>query len=309
MTRKDFRKPYLPVHHVATQRLLEPHMNRLFRIFMLLVCLALPALAVAGDDLSGSKDHPLLTRYPGSYISEYSKGYNATEYKVGAGDSAKTQSVEGDTTSLRYFYGSPETQPSPLQVMRNYQNAIKQIGGEVVYERLPVEGDGGETTLKVHTGGKDVWVKVVPDIYGAPTQDYLMVITEVAAMSQAVTANQLRDELDKNGFITLHVNFDTGKADLKADDLATVQQIAIMLKATPSLKLSVEGHTDNVGGAASNKTLSEARAKSVMNAIVQAGVAAERLSAAGFGQERPVADNRSEEGRAKNRRVELVKAP
>lgn len=284
-------------------------MNRIFRIFMLLVCLALPALAVAGDDVSGSKDHPLLTRYPGSYISEYSKGYNATDYKVGAGDSAKAQSVEGDTTSLRYFYGSPETQPSPLQVMRNYQNAIKRIGGEVVYERLPTDGDGGETTLKVQTGGKEVWVKVVPDIYGAPTQDYLLVITEVAAMSQAVTANQLRDELDKNGFITLHVNFDTGKADLKADDLATVQQIAVMLKAAPSLKLSIEGHTDNVGDPASNKALSEARAKSVMNAIVQAGIAADRLSAAGFGQERPVADNRSEEGRARNRRVELVKAP
>lgn len=284
-------------------------MNRIFGVFMLAACLAAPLLAFAGDDIAGSKDDPLLTRYPGSYIGEYSKAYNATEYKVGAGASANTQTVEGDTTSLRYFHGSPETQPSALQVIRNYQNAIRQIGGEVVYERLPSDGDGGETTLKVHTGGKDVWVKVVPDIYGAPTQDYLLVITEVAAMAQAVTANQLRDELDKNGFITLHVNFDTGTAVLKPDDLATVQQIAIMMKAAPTLKLHVEGHTDNVGDAVSNKILSEARAKSVMDAIEQAGVAAERLGAAGFGQERPVADNRSEEGRAKNRRVELVKAP
>jgi OmpA-OmpF porin, OOP family len=283
-------------------------MNRTFRVFMLLLCLTVPALALAGEDIGGSKDHPLLTRYPGAYITEYSKAYNATGYKVGAGDNARTQAVEGDTTSIRYFHGSPQTQPSALQVIRNYQNAIRQIGGEVVYERLPGEGDGGETTLKVHTGGKDVWVKVVPDIYGAPTQDYLLVVTEVAAMAQAVTASQLRDELDKHGFITLHVNFDTGKADLKADDLATVQQIAAMMKAAPTLKLSVEGHTDNVGDAASNKALSEARAKSVMNAIIQAGIPAERLGAAGFGQERPVADNRSEEGRARNRRVELVKA-
>jgi len=282
-------------------------MNRIFRVFMLAVCLAAPLLAIAGDDIAGSKDHPLLTRYPGSFITEYTKGYNATEYKVGSGDNAKTQTVEGDTTSLRYFHSSPETQPSPLQVIRNYQNAIKQIGGEVVYERLPSEGDAGETTLKVHTGGKDVWIKVAPD-YGAPTQDYLLVITEVAAMAQVVTANQLRDELDKNGFITLHVNFDTGKALLKPDDLATVQQIASMMKSAPALKLNVEGHTDNVGDAAANKALSEARAKSVMDAIVQAGVEAGRLSAAGFGQERPVADNRSEDGRARNRRVELVKA-
>jgi outer membrane protein OmpA-like peptidoglycan-associated protein len=283
-------------------------MNRIVRVFMFALSLALPLLAVAGDDIAGSKDHPLLTRYPGSYISEYSKAYNATDFKVGKGDNATTQTVEGDTTSLRYFYGSPETQASPLQIIRNYQNAIRQIGGEVVYERLPSEGDGGETTLKVHTGGKDVWVKLVPDIYGAPTQDYLLVVTEVAAMAQAVTANQLRDELDKNGFITLHVNFDTGKSVLKPDDLATMQQVAMMMKDSPALKLRVEGHTDNVGDAASNKALSDARANSVMDAIVQAGMPAERLGAAGFGQERPVADNRSEEGRAKNRRVELVKA-
>lgn len=284
-------------------------MNRIFRTILLVACLSLSALAFAGDDIAGSKDHPLLTRYPGSFITEYSKGYNAVDYMVGSGDAAKKQNVEGDTTTIRYFHQSADTQPSALQVLRNYQNAIRQIGGEVVYERMPTDGDGGETTLKVHTGGKDVWVKVVPDIYGAPTQSYQLVITAVAAMTQVITANQLKDELDKNGFITLHLNFDTGKADIKPDDLATVQQVAAMLKSSPDLKLSVEGHTDNVGNPSANKSLSEARAKSVMDAIVQAGIPASRLSATGFGEEKPVADNRSEEGRAKNRRVELVKAP
>ena len=80
-----------------------------------------------------------------------------------------------------------------------------------------------------------------------------------------------------------------------------------MLKSKPTLEVSVEGHTDNVGYAASNKKLLEARAKSVTAAIVASGVAAARLSAAGFGQDEPVADNRTEQGRAKNRRVELVK--
>ncbi|MEO5831117.1 MAG: hypothetical protein ABIQ36_11185 [Rhodanobacter sp.] len=65
-------------------------MNRIFRVFMLAACLAAPLLAFAGDDIAGSKDDPLLTRYPGSYIGEYSKAYNATEYKVGAGASANT---------------------------------------------------------------------------------------------------------------------------------------------------------------------------------------------------------------------------
>jgi outer membrane protein OmpA-like peptidoglycan-associated protein len=86
-----------------------------------------------------------------------------------------------------------------------------------------------------------------------------------------------------------------------------VAEIAGMLKSAPALRIAIEGHTDNVGQAAANKSLSERRAKSVMEAIVAAGIDAKRLSAAGFGQEKPVADNRSEDGRAKNRRVELVK--
>ncbi len=217
------------------------------------------------------------------------------------------QTVEGDTTTLRYFYESPEKQPSPLQLMRNYQNAVKQIGGTVVYERLPKDLDAGETTLQVTTGGKDVWIKVLPDIFSAPTQSYQLVITEIAAMAQVVSANELLQELNKNGFVALYINFDTGKAELKKDGVAAVKEIATLLKSNPTLKLSIEGHTDNVGDAASNKKLSEARAKSVTAAIVASGIDAARLSAAGFGQDKPVADNRSEEGRAKNRRVELVK--
>jgi outer membrane protein OmpA-like peptidoglycan-associated protein len=264
--------------------------------------------AWAGEDVAGAKDHPLLTRYPDSFITEYTRNYNATEYQVGArGAQAKVETVEGDTTTLRYFYESPEKQPSPLQLMRNYQNAVKQIGGAVAYERLPKDLDAGETTLKVTTGGKDVWIKVLPDIFSAPTQSYQLVITEVASMAQVVSANELLQELNKNGFVALYINFDTGKADLKQDGVATVKEIATLLKLNPTLKLSVEGHTDNVGDAASNKKLSEARAKSVTAAIVAGGVDAARLSAAGFGQEKPVADNRTEEGRSKNRRVELVK--
>lgn len=264
--------------------------------------------AWAGEDVAGAKDHPLFTRYPDSFITEYTKNYNSTEFQVGArGTPAKVQTVEGDTTTVRYFYESPEKQPSPLQLLRNYQNAVKQIGGSVVYERLPNDLDAGETTLQVTTGGKDVWIKVLPDIFSAPTQSYQLVFTEVAAMAQVISANELLQELNKNGFIALYINFDTGKADLKQDGVATVKEIATLMKSNPTLKLGIEGHTDNVGDAASNKKLSESRAKSVTAAIVASGVDAARLSAAGFGQEKPVADNRTEEGRSKNRRVELVK--
>jgi len=282
-------------------------MKAIVRILATATCL-MAGGAYAGEDVAGAKDHPLLTRYPDSFITEYTKNYDATEFQVGArGTEPKKQTVEGDTTTLRYFYENAEKQPSPLQLIRNYQNAVKQIGGTVLYERLPKEGDGGETTLKVTTGGKDVWVKVIPDIFGAPTQSYQLVITEVASMAQVVSANELLQELNKNGFVALYINFDTGKAELKQDGVAAVKEIATLMKSNPTLKLSVEGHTDNVGDAASNRKLSEARAKSVTTAIVASGVEAARLSAAGFGQDKPVADNRTEEGRAKNRRVELVK--
>ncbi len=264
--------------------------------------------ALAAQDAPKSKDHPLLTRYPDSRISEYVKNFNAVDFAVGSkGREAQRKPVEGDATIITYFHNSPEKQPSALQLIRNYQNAIKSIGGEVVYERLPAGSDGGETTLKVTTGGKEVWVRVEPGIFSAPTQSYKLMFVEVAAMQQVVSANKLLDELNKSGFIALYINFDTGKWDLKADGNATVNEIVAALKSAPALRIAIEGHTDNVGQPAANKLLSENRAKSVMAAIVAGGIDPKRLSAEGLGQERPVADNRSEEGRAKNRRVELVK--
>ncbi|MEO8167579.1 MAG: OmpA family protein [bacterium] len=117
----------------------------------------------------------------------------------------------------------------------------------------------------------------------------------------------MRDQLDKTGFVTLHINFETGKADIKPESQKVVDQVAELLKSDDSLNVSIEGHTDNVGSAASNKTLSENRAKSVMNAIIASGIEKSRLSAKGWGQEKPVGDNKTEEGRAMNRRVEIVK--
>jgi OmpA-OmpF porin, OOP family len=117
----------------------------------------------------------------------------------------------------------------------------------------------------------------------------------------------LRDKLDKDGFVALYINFDTGQATIQDDSMPQLDQVAAMLKAAPALRLEIAGHTDNVGTPESNQKLSDARAKSVVAVLVARGVAANRLAAKGHGQMSPVADNRTEEGRAKNRRVELVK--
>ena len=84
-------------------------------------------------------------------------------------------------------------------------------------------------------------------------------------------------------------------------------EIVKLLQASPTLRLAVEGHTDNAGLPAHNQTLSEARACEVVRSITAQNIAADRLQAAGFGQIRPLASNATEEGRAKNRRVEFVK--
>ena len=90
---------------------------------------------------------------------------------------------------------------------------------------------------------------------------------------------------------------------------SVVDQIAELLKSSAKLKVSIEGHTDNVGTAAGNKKLSSDRAKAVLDAVSAKGIAAARMTSVGWGQDKPVADNRTEEGRAKNRRVEIILQP
>jgi OOP family OmpA-OmpF porin len=157
---------------------------------------------------------------------------------------------------------------------------------------------------KVIKGGNELWVEVVPYNDG---NDYYLTIVAKEAMKQDVTANDMLDALNRDGRVALCINFDTGKSTVKPESKPIIEQIVQMLKANPDFKISVEGHTDNVGNPESNKVLSDDRAKAVVTAIVAQGIDAKCLTAVGYGQDKPIADNKTEEGRAKNRRVELVK--
>jgi K(+)-stimulated pyrophosphate-energized sodium pump len=99
--------------------------------------------------------------------------------------------------------------------------------------------------------------------------------------------------------------FDTGKATLQPASQEQVNNVGAILKAFPKVKIRLGGYTDNTGNAAANVKLSEARANGVMAELVKLGTDAGRMSAKGYGEEHPVADNATEEGRAKNRRISM----
>lgn len=118
----------------------------------------------------------------------------------------------------------------------------------------------------------------------------------------------LYDRMMSDGkFITYGITFDVGKSVIKPESMGEITRIVQLMNENPTLKFSVEGHTDATGNAASNQKLSEARAKAIVDKLVENGIAADRLTAVGKGQNTPIADNNTDEGRAKNRRVEFVK--
>ncbi len=252
--------------------------------------------AVAQEvDAEGCKDYPLLSRMKGFFISSCESNFDAVDIYTAE---SNTVTVEGQKTVIGYSLNEGAPSPSYLQIRRNYGNAMKSLGGTIIYD------ESRYASFKLVKNAKEIWVAVEAFNDGWA---YTLTIVEVQAMEQEVTANQMLDALNRDGFMALYINFDTGKFEIKPESQPVVDQIAALLKDNPDLKLSVEGHTDNVGTPQANKTLSEQRAKAVGAAVVAAGVDAARLSALGWGQEKPIADNRSEEGRAKNRRVEIVK--
>jgi outer membrane protein OmpA-like peptidoglycan-associated protein len=132
--------------------------------------------------------------------------------------------------------------------------------------------------------------------------------TYIRNIRLAKGAVPLYDRMMQDGkFISYGITFDTGKSVIKPESAGELNRIVQLLKENPSLRFSVEGHTDATGSASSNQKLSEDRARAVVDRLVEMGIDPGRLTGKGLGQNNPVADNSSAEGRAKNRRVEFVK--
>ncbi len=260
------------------------------------------------------KDHPLLSGMAGFEVTEKSeKPFDSVEVKA-ADISQEKQSpysgptnFEGRVTRLTYV-SKIGVEVSILEVFRNYVAAIEKLGGRAVNK--PPQGDRlsySQHVFQVPKPGQGATTVLLKFPYNAAR--YYLTIVEPQAMVQSVKAGELAREIAADGWATLYINFDTNKSELKEDGVAAVKEIAALLKQQPTLRLSIEGHTDNVGDAQANRKLSQSRAEAVLAAVKAQGIDAKRLAAKGQGADIPIADNRKEDGRAKNRRVELVKLP
>jgi OOP family OmpA-OmpF porin len=262
--------------------------------------LAASSAAFADGDAEGCKDHPAVPRFPGYVIGECKQiDFESVEFKTGE---ETTVTKEGKLWSIQYAQVGDKGH-SCVEIFRNYANAFKKAGGKVVW----VRGDNCEASLTMPLGKSERWMRL--NLMNDQTLNVIDII-EVAAMEQHIEigASEMLEALNKNGFVALHgILFDTGKDTLKPESEPLLAEIVKLLQDNTALKLSVEGHTDNVGVAKTNQKLSQQRAEAVKKYVVGKGVDAKRLEAKGWGDTKPVGDNRTEDGRAQNRRVELVK--
>lgn len=230
--------------------------------------------------------------------------------------------VEGRVESHKFYLS--DANMGEAEARRNYEKLIAQMGGVKVNDATPSElapASSEEPAVNDQKTRSD-WTMTY-DAYLVRKPDQLVWIVLMSSNSNIntlvvaeqpfkqtvafVTADAMQSQLASAGHVALYINFDTDKASVRPDGRPAVDEIAKLLEKDPSLKLTIEGHTDNVGDPAHNKALSQQRADAVMGSLIAAGIAKERLSTVGLGDTKPVADNKDEAGRARNRRVELVK--
>lgn len=273
-------------------------MKKLLSLFILTICCTFTTLAQ--EDVPGCKDSPMFNRLPNMVITECKSNFDELEFPTGPD---KVEKKEGTKTFIQYGYSLEEaTAPSFFQIVKNFENAITKFGGKRIY----YDKDLGAATFLGKSEGKEIWV-MLRDGSGAKTGNFELYIMEIEAMKQEIESSVMFKEINEKGSIALYINFETGKSTIKPESMPIVDQMVKMLKDAPTLNVSIEGHTDNTGTAAANLTLSGQRADALVKALTDKGINKTRLKSKGWGQTKPVADNSTDNGRAKNRRVEIVK--
>lgn len=260
---------------------------------------------------------------PDGYVASLTRSPDFAIYPFWNGE--RFQMVEGRLSMTRIGYRPGKTF-SQVELRRNIEHMVMAAGGVKVAEgQIPREiGNALDKTLQQETyvglgdyqnqptttyvirqADKTIWVSLnISHNVGALT---VMQVEQFVATASLLPADQLKQSLDRDGKVAIQVNFGVDSADILPTSFGQIDQVVALLNRHPGLRLSVDGHTDGTGTLARNQVLSEARARAVVIAMTQRGVPTDRLGSKGFGQSRPIADNTTEEGRARNRRVELVK--
>jgi outer membrane protein OmpA-like peptidoglycan-associated protein len=328
-------------------------MRLIIRLIMLTVLLCAPLLSSADDeenkDCDSCKDHPMLARYPGSFLFGADvKTFEEAALPIGpvtqndAGEpvAPKTLNVTGKRTRL--FYLAPRER-SALEVFSNYKDALAKAGMSVIWTCSDIEcgtdflhtapqtmhlnltgtheADDGFTladrpryllaTLTRPQGDVHVMV-MAADLPEAQRPAVYVMVVESKPMDTGmvtVAANAIDQSLINTGKAVIYgIYFDSDKADIKLESKPQLDQIAKLMNEHGDLKLTITGHTDNQGSAEHNQKLSQRRADAIVASLVgNYALASSRLTAQGMGASAPVASNDSDDGRAKNRRVELVR--
>jgi OOP family OmpA-OmpF porin len=280
-------------------------MHRLLKTPLLLFAVSATIMSAASErteDIENSKDHPLVSRFPGYFISSYDEQeFSVHEFQVGE----KSRRVEGKYWTWEYELGKGVKKAGPLQISRNYVNAITAKGGVKLHE--VVDSSSGETTLRFTANGRSIWIGLSLANAG---DFYRMHIVEEGPMEQKVTftAPELAKTLEDRGGVSLNnILFDTGTAKLRPESEKAIDTLAEALKSVGDKTFEIRGHTDSVGNPAANRTLSAARAESVKAYLISKhAFQASKVIASGAGDSQPVASNDTEEGRQLNRRVEVL---
>ncbi|MNE07503.1 Outer membrane porin F precursor [compost metagenome] len=276
--------------------------------------------ALAQMDPASFREHPVVKHYPGALIDSHDeKEFDAVDTVVGytATPQARItrEEVEGRVYKTFYIH---QGGVSALQVMRNYETALATAGFTTVVTgkvaSLPSMEDARDGALfgafkMMKDGRPAMYVNILIDPnVGEPVSRVVIVEPEQMQQVYAVDASSLYAGLSAEGRVAVYgINFETAHSAVMPDSEAVLTQVRQLLETHPDLRLKIEGHTDNVGAAAANRTLSQQRAEAVRAWLVSKGIAEARLTAEGLGDSRPVAANDTDDGRAKNRRVELAR--
>jgi len=279
-----------------------------FRGMFLSVFLMLFAVSVYAET---TKEHPLIRPFPGSVLAEnmsnYSK-FNAYEFYClnETTDKREKKIIKGEYWRLLYEVRTPSGDRvkniSKLEFFENYRAAAEEKGGRVVYEdvsqmvlTIPMD-DGGVTWLRVSGNA------------GLGQQDLIIVDEKPFKKSLTFGPAEMKAALDAEGRVQLYgILFDLDKSSLQPESTRQLQHVVILLKDNPDLTLEVQGHTDDQGSDDYNLELSQLRAETVVAYLGLFGIDSSRLVPKGYGESKPVMPNTTEEARAANRRVELVK--